>query len=214
MGLRRGIICACAAALAIWACDSTEVTSAPPDGGVGASGETNEAGAPRAPGATGGDDGDDRSTGANGDGDDDQGSVDAGDAGRTKITSTPGLVACGSAYCTLPQICCVRGAWTNAKCVDADECQGYDVPIACDEKADCTGKNVCCRTAGLATLNDASVVRSEYTCQSSCAGQSSQQCGTDSECDSGKCWTGDCALGMWKMGYCGKTPAGSGCDFY
>ena len=80
-------------------------------------------------------------------------------------------------------------------CQDAgDTCTG--AAIACDEKADCTGQDVCCTS-----VSGASIASS---CEASCGAQDVQLCKTTAECgDAGTCTAYACPLGR-KIQACQK----------
>jgi hypothetical protein len=72
-------------------------------------------------------------------------------------------------------VCC--RTFTDAGCIGSgDNCQG--IKAECDEKADCTGTDICCGNAFQGT----------YRCDPSCKGGGSfQTCKTNAECASGTC---------------------------
>lgn len=117
------------------------------------------------------------------------------DAGEELSTSsTPGKVPCGNdATCSIPQEICCYSSGKPKGCKASKTSDNCDEPVACDEKADCTGGKICCLT------RDSGGNLKKTTCESSCSssetgsGPSSFQiCQTDEECPSKRCRTYDC----------------------
>jgi hypothetical protein len=105
-------------------------------------------------------------------------------------------VTCGTAECdSTTQVCCASPTQDGGapdgglgyKCQAAgDTCAG--ATVTCDEKADCSGSNVCC------TNISGTAVSSE--CKAKCGGSEVQYCKTASECgDGGACTAYSCPLG-------------------
>jgi hypothetical protein len=66
----------------------------------------------------------------------------------------------------------------------ATQCQG--AKIACEEKADCMGTQICC----------GGVFSGGTTCKDNCTMNEQQVCKTGGECDGGTCYTNTCSFNM------------------
>lgn len=110
--------------------------------------------------------------------------VDTGFDAGGPVASTPGKVSCyqsGSAKQCDTNFCCGSVSLSGVTWQCADGCGifgagAYD--YACDEKADCSGSNVCCVTTTIVGWAGSS-------CKSSC-GSDPQLCAFTAECPSGK----------------------------
>jgi hypothetical protein len=172
-------------ALAGCGTDDTPVNDTAGDGGTstssgGSSGATSSSGGSSSGASSSGG----SSSGSTGDGGGNDGGADGG--------STPNKIACGAAECTSPaQVCC--RSFQDAGCINAaDNCTG--LKVECDEKADCTGGNVCCYGAFGA-----------HSCDTDCNGFGNFQiCKTSTECaDAGTCKEWSCP-GNFKVQACEK----------
>ncbi len=92
----------------------------------------------------------------------------------------PHRIRCGPADCTGQQICCLGQV---PACIPPGEsCAAGDLPMECDDRADCPAGEVCCGEPG------------RYACAPRCLHVSWQLCSTDGECATGKCFHGSCAV--------------------
>ena len=163
----------------IGGCGSDDATIPDADSGASSSGSSGSSGSPGDATAEGSP-GTDASTDAAKDG-----GADAADAGE--LTTNPGQISCGKTSCTVGTETCCRGL-NDAGCqpVVGGTCFG-GANLACDEKADCTGTDVCC-SQGLATACKGPLA---------CAGLMDYQiCKTNAECPKGTCYINKCGFGM------------------
>ncbi len=85
--------------------------------------------------------------------------------------------------CTVPDYCCQ--GFNDAGCQTmGSQCMG--AKIACEEKADCTGMQICC----------GGVFTGGTSCKADCSMQERQVCKTGGECDGGTCYTNTCTFNM------------------
>jgi hypothetical protein len=173
--LALGLLFGGSLAGALGACGSDDATptaaaDAGGDGSGGSSGETSSG-----------------SSGSTGD-------TDAGDqnGGGEPPTSNPDEITCGGEDCPVEaQACCASTTAPDGG--TSYTCQAENAPcagatIACDEKADCTGAEVCCMNVSGGPLSS--------TCEESCGAQEVQLCKTDGECgEGGKCRQYTCPAG-------------------
>jgi hypothetical protein len=112
--------------------------------------------------------------------------------------------------CTTPaQVCCATGIGDGGCQPAASDCNG--AKLACDEKADCTGGDVCCGKVG---IGGAGSINTE--CKATCGGGlgALQLCKTNAECGAaGTCYANLCPTGLGPtskkilIDACSKIPA-------
>jgi hypothetical protein len=96
-------------------------------------------------------------------------------------TPGTGMVPCGNAMCTDPNICCSGGGGGGLACMTLAACNaaGRDI-YTCMGQANCTAPQICCVTPGGMGMPDLAV------CQATCgAGNSGQVCQSNAECPTG-----------------------------
>ncbi len=114
----------------------------------------------------------------------DTGVADTGsDAGL--LSTNPNQVYCGDTagqLCAAGDVCC--GAWSGSwsYACSSSSCGLGQNSFTCNEKADCSGGNVCCATYAPLSSN-----LNGSSCRSSCRSWQVQLCMTDAECGSGTC---------------------------
>jgi hypothetical protein len=110
--------------------------------------------------------------------------------------STPDKVPCGAMQCSTPtQYCCQT--FNDAGCqAAASNCIG-GAKITCDEKADCTGSDVCCQNGLTGSV-----------CKGDCGNNGVQLCKTNAECKDGTCYSNKCGFGgnTYVVDACSKIP--------
>jgi hypothetical protein len=187
-----GSLVAFSLAGALGACGSDDVSPV----------DTGDAGADGATGTSGGTSGG-TSSGSSGDTTDSGGEEEQEGGTGTPPTSNPDQITCGSVECPADaQACCATPApqdgGVSYTCqAEADTCAG--AKVACDEKADCSGDDVCCISVSGGPLSS--------DCKASCSAQDVQLCKTDAECGaSGSCKEYTCAGGR-KVHACTKPAA-------
>jgi hypothetical protein len=103
--------------------------------------------------------------------------------------STPNKVQCGASSCTTPADYCCQTT-NDAGCQPAASNCNAGAKLACDEKADCPGTEICCASAG----GGAGI---STQCKNDCGGGNVQVCKTNAECktDAGTCYVNNCPFG-------------------
>jgi hypothetical protein len=167
---------------AIAGCGGGDATIPP---GEDASSPEGSTPSPSTPGTDSGAPGDAAQPGSDG------GGGDAGASDSSATTSNPNKISCGAAECNVQnQLCCrslLIDGGSSLACIDSNNgnCAGSE--LECDEKADCTGGDICCTNQG----------GFGSRCDNGCSGQNVQLCKTNAECpgDGGACKSFTCAGG-------------------
>jgi len=188
--LGSGALLVCGVAGALGGCGSSDATIADTGTDGGGSGTGTSGGTSGMPGTDGGGGTDGSSGGADG-GSGTDGATDGGGGDGGGQTSSPDKIPCGNGMqCTTPaEVCCVTG--TGLGSADAG-CQAAASPCAggslkCDEKADCTGGDICCAGFGGGTGGS--------ECKTACSMMQAQLCKTNAECTGGVCYANKCPTG-------------------
>lgn len=92
----------------------------------------------------------------------------------------PHRIRCGLSVCSGQEVCCLGQVPTCM--APAEGCPRGALRMECDDRTDCPVGEVCCGKAG------------RYACATKCLHISWQLCSTDSECATGKCFRGSCAV--------------------
>jgi hypothetical protein len=112
---------------------------------------------------------------------------------------------CNNAECAVPaNECCNTGTNTEACLPAGMACSGNK--ISCDEKADCTGGQVCCLDV-TNELTDAFTISCLATCGTGIG--KAQICTTNAECSGGACSVYNCENNLTEA--C-ESPAASFCS--
>ena len=202
--LGSGVLVTWGLAGALGGCGSTAATidDSNADGGeagTGTSGGTSGATSGGTSGGTSGSSGTDGGTDGSSNTD---GGTPEGGGGDAGVTSTPNKVQCGGGTaCTTPaDVCCVKQSGDAGCQPAADNCQN-GAKLHCDEKADCTGTDICCAGfVGGAVSTD---------CKAACGGMQVQVCKTNAECTGGTCYVNTCPTpggGSIVVDACSKIP--------
>jgi len=101
-------------------------------------------------------------------------------------TPGAGMVLCGGATCTAPDVCC-SGGGGGPVCSSIAACNGGgNDSYTCTGNANCSAPLICCVTYGHSGANDVSA------CQASCGtGDTAQVCQVDGECPTGQSYCGN-----------------------
>ncbi|MGA7119521.1 MAG: hypothetical protein WBY94_05445 [Polyangiaceae bacterium] len=167
------------------ACGGT--TQGTPGGGTGAGASASSGGASSSSSSGSGSGGSSSGSGGSSSGSGSGGSSGGGPS-ILPVGATPGagMVPCGGATCTAPDVCC-SGGRGGPVCSSIAACNGGgNDSYTCTGNTNCTAPLICCVTYGHNGANDVAA------CQASCGtGDTAQVCQMDSECPAGQSYCGN-----------------------